>query len=83
MERYLWEQGDHGKRFYANAATLPLEPSSTFIRSLTVDISRRLGIPIPDGAANWRSLLFPIGDCLKAVADRRIQTYRELFEVSR
>ena len=80
VERYLFEQGDHGKRFYANVAALPLEPSSTFIRSVTVDISRRLGIPIPDAAANWRSFLFPISDCLKAVTDGRIQTYRDLFE---
>ena len=80
VERYLWEQGEHGKRFYANVAALPLEAASTFIRSVTVDISRRLGIPIPDGPANWRSFLFSIGDCLKGVTDGRIQTYRQLFE---
>ena len=80
VERYLFEQGDHGRRFYANVAALPLDPSSTFIRSVTVDISQRLGIPIPDGAANWRSFLFPIGDCLKAFSDGRLQTYRDLFD---
>ena len=83
VERYLFEQGDHGRRFYANVGTLPLDLSSTFIRSVTVDISLRLGIPISAGDANWRSLLFPIGDCLKAVADGRIQTYRDLFEGAR
>jgi hypothetical protein len=35
VERYLFEQGDRGRRFYANVATLPLGPSSTFIRSVT------------------------------------------------
>jgi hypothetical protein len=79
VERYLFEQGDHGKQFYANVATLPLDPSSTFIRSVTVDISRRLGIPLTAGTANWRSFLFPISDCLNAFANGRIQTYRELF----
>ena len=83
VERYLFEQGDHGRRFYANVRAIPLEPASTFIRSVTVDISRRLGIPISAGDANWRSLLFPIGDCLKAVADGRIQTYRDLFVSAR
>jgi hypothetical protein len=83
VERYLFEQGDHGKRFYTNVAALPLHPSSTFIRSVTSDISRRLGIPIPDGSENWRSFLFPITDSLKSLADGRIQTYRELFEAGR
>jgi hypothetical protein len=83
VERYLFEQGDHGKPFYANVAMLPLHRSSTFIRSVTVDISRRLGIPLPDGPASWRSFLFSIDDCLKAVADGRIQAYRDLFERGR
>ncbi|HYR87541.1 MAG TPA: hypothetical protein VE422_25895 [Terriglobia bacterium] len=83
VERYLFEQGEHGKQFYANLATLPLDQSSTFIRSVTRDISRRLGIPIPDGPQNWRSFLFPMSDSLKAFANGRIQTYRELFEIGR
>jgi hypothetical protein len=83
VERYLFDQADHGKQFYANAARLPLDQSSTFIRSVTVDISRRLGIPIPDGAADWRSFLVPMRDCLRAFDDGRIQTYRELFEIVR
>jgi hypothetical protein len=79
VERYLWEQGDHGKQFYANVAALPLDGSSTFIRSITSDISLRLGIPIPAGPARWRTFLFPIRDCLGRIADGRIQTYRDLF----
>lgn len=83
VERYLFEQGDHGRQFYANVATLPVDASSTFIRSVTVDISRRLGIRLPDGPANWRSFLFPIRECLSAIDSGRIQTYRDLFEGAR
>jgi hypothetical protein len=83
VERYLFDQGDHGKRFYANAAALPLDPSSTFIRSVTSDISRRLGVPLPDGTANWRSFLSPMSDSLRAFAGGRIRNYRELFEIVR
>jgi hypothetical protein len=83
VERYLFDQGDHGQRFYANAATLPLDQSSTFIRSVTRDISRRLGIPLPDGNVNWWSFLFPIRACLEAVANGRVATYRQLFEIVR
>jgi hypothetical protein len=79
VERYLFEQGEHGRKFYANVGTLTLAPSSTFVRSVTSDISRRLGIPIPESPAKWRTFLFPIGDCLKAVAEGRIQGYRDLF----
>jgi hypothetical protein len=83
VERYLFEQGAHGKRFYTNLGALPLKPSSTFIRSVTSDISRRLGIAIPDGPESWRSFLFPISDSLEGLANGRIQTYRELFATGR
>jgi hypothetical protein len=83
VERYLWDQGDHGKQFYANAAALPTDQSSTFIRSVTSDISRRLGVPLPNGTANWRSFLSPMGESLKAFSEGRIRNYRELFELVR
>jgi len=79
VERYLFEQGDHGKQFYANVRTLPLANSSLFVRSVTSDISIRLGIPIPESRAKWRTFLFSIDDCLKALADGRIQSYRDLI----
>ena len=79
VERYLFDQGEHGRRFYANAAALPLDPSSLFIRSVTSDISQRLSIPIPPGTTKWRTFLTPISDCLKAVEAGRIQNYRDLF----
>jgi hypothetical protein len=62
---------------------LPLDQSSTFIRSVTRDISRRLGIPLPDGNVNWWSSLYPIRLCLDAVANGRVETYRQLFETAR
>ena len=79
VERYLWEQGDHGKQFYANVAKLPLDSSSTFVRAVTSDISIRLGIPIPESTAKWRTFVFSINDCLNGVTSGRIQGYRDLF----
>jgi hypothetical protein len=79
VERYLFDDFAHGRQFYTNLARLPLKPSSTFIRSVTTDISKRLGFPLPDGKEKWRTLLFSINDCLKALADGRIQGYRDLF----
>jgi hypothetical protein len=80
VERYLFEQGDNGKHFYTNVAALPLDSSSIFIRSMTADISRRLGIKIPAADAEWRSFLIPINDDLKRLANGRIGTYRDLFQ---
>jgi hypothetical protein len=79
VERYLWEQGDHGKQFYANVAKLPLDSASIFVRAVTSDISVRLGIPIPASTAKWRTFLFSINDCLQGVTSGRIQGYRDLF----
>ena len=83
VERYLFEQGEHGKKFYANAATLPADASSIIVRSVTSDISRRLGIPIPDGPTKWRSFLFSMEDSLKGVNTGQVQGYTQLFQVGR
>jgi len=83
VERYLFEQAEHGRQFYTNLAALPLDQSSTFIRSVTSDISRRLGIPLPEDAANWRSFLSPMNEFLKLYNSGRIKTYRDAFEVTR
>jgi hypothetical protein len=83
VERYLFDQGSRGMQFYSNLESLPLKPASVFIRSVTSDISLRLGILIPDGAERWRTFLSPIGETLKAVASGRIQTYRDVFEIGR
>ena len=83
VERYLFDQGDRRTRFFANVARLPLNQSSTFVRSVTRDISRRLGIPLPDAPGNWWSVLSPIRACLEALANGRLQTYPQLFEIVR
>ena len=79
VERYLFEQGDHGRQFYRNVAALPLEPSSAFIRSVTRDISERLGIALPAPSTKWWTFLSPIRECLDGIASGRIQTYKDLF----
>jgi hypothetical protein len=81
VERYLFEQGDHGKQFYKNAASLPMESSSIIIRAVTSDISRRLGIPIPESTAKWRTFLYSMQDSINGVVNGRIETYARLFAV--
>jgi hypothetical protein len=81
VERYLFEQGDNSRRFYANVATMPLDPSSLFIRSVTSDISRRQNIPIPDQATKWRTFLSPMSEFLAAVSAGKVETYRDVFSI--
>ena len=83
VERYLFERGGRQGAFYANVASLPLAESSTFIRSVTRDISRRLNIPLPEGEGDWWSLLSPIRDGLEAVASGRVAAYPDLFTAGR
>ena len=83
VERYLFEQGDHGRQFYSNAAALPTDSSSLFIRAVTSDISRRMNIPIPDQPTKWRTFLYGMQESVKGVTGGRIQTYAQLFEVGR
>jgi hypothetical protein len=83
VERYLFDQGDNAKRFYTNVATLPIGPASTFIRSVTSDISVRLGIPIPESSTKWRSFLSPISDNLKAFEGGNIKSYSDIFKYDR
>jgi hypothetical protein len=83
VERYLFQQPDRSRRFYANVAALPLDSSSTFVRSVTRDISQRLGFPLPDGSGNWWTVLAPIRPCLDAAASGRLESYPQLFESPR
>ncbi len=82
VERYLFDQGDHGKVFYSNVTRIPRDASSLFVRSVTSDISMRLGIPIPTSPAKWRTFLYSINDCLAAYDSGNIPSYRELFTAS-
>lgn len=79
VERYLWDQGEHGLNFYTNLAALPYDRRSLLVRSVTSDISIRLGIPIPDQPAKWRTFVVPIRQDLEGVRSGRIASYRDLF----
>jgi len=79
VEQYLFQQGDDWQRFYANVATLPLDSTSTFIRSLSNGNGFRPGSP------NSRSvqLLSSVTEILKAVQDGRVQTYYDMIQLAK
>lgn len=81
VERYLFDAGEPGMQFYRNVEALPRAPDALFIRSVTSDISYRLGIPIPDQDVKWRTFLFSITDGLADFDAGKVGDYRALFEM--
>jgi hypothetical protein len=79
VEQYLFQQGDDWQRFYANVATLPLDSTSTFIRSLSNGNGFRPGSP------NSRSvqLLSSVQELLKAVQDGQVTSYMEMIQLAK
>jgi len=79
VEQYLFQQGDDWNRFYANVATLPLDSTSTFIRSLSNGNGFRPGSP----SSRSVQLLSSIQETLKAVQDGRVQTYYDMIQLAK
>jgi len=79
VEQYLFQQGDDWNRFYANVAQLPMDSSSTFIRSLSNGNGFRAGSP------NSRSvqLISSMLETLKAVQDGRVQSYYDMIQLAK
>ena len=79
VEQYLFEQADEWQRFYTNLATLPLDSSSTLIRSshLAPAGARLRRVP-----SNYVMLRSSIADLVKAFKEGRIQNYYNAIQMS-
>jgi hypothetical protein len=73
VEQYLFQDEDKWKHFYANASTLPVDSSSTFIRY----VLNSWGF-----ARRSRTLLSPIKETVKAYNSGQIRTYYNVVEMS-
>jgi hypothetical protein len=74
VEQYLFQQADDWKNWFENVATLPLDPSSTFIRS------GRGGTAT--GVTGLASLLASMQEQVKAFKEGKIQTYWDVISTS-
>jgi hypothetical protein len=77
VEQYLFQQDDDWSRFYANAATLPTDPTSTFIRS-TAD-RRGAFASRGRGRLALKMLTSPINDQIQAFHSGEIHTYSDVL----
>jgi hypothetical protein len=83
VEQYLFQDPDNWKRFYTNAGLLPLDSSSTFIRSVFNGMS--YGRASNSGAMYMRSqqMLASMLEQVRAFNDGRLTQYYDVIQTSR
>jgi hypothetical protein len=87
VEQYLF-RGDDWQRFYTNVGTLPVDERSTFIRSFFNNVGIRsfqfqaAPYPPPGPGPRSQTLLNPMLDLLAAYQAGKIQSYRDVIELS-
>ena len=84
VEQYLFQQGDDAKIFYQNVATLPLDGSSTFIRSYSMGgYGGPSGIQLKQQSGRSAQLTSSIVDQLKAFDTGTLMAYWQVIQLSR
>jgi hypothetical protein len=88
VEQYLFQQSDDWSRYYQNVATLPLDSTSTFIRSIAGGRASG-GIPAAAAAQQSRlggrlpSVISSMQELIKAFKDGRVTSYGDVIAMSR
>ena len=80
VEQYLFQQDDDWNKFYENVGALPVDHTSTFIRS----VFNGYAVPFNyrPGYLRSASLLSPIADVLQAFIDGKLETYYDVIRMS-
>jgi len=87
VEQYLFQQGDEAQRFYLNVETLPIDSTSTFIRSfaggrfLSADTLLMLRPQSPNGRS--LQLTSSIAETLREHKEGRLTSWTAVIGVSR
>jgi len=86
VEQYLFQQGDEAQRFYENVATLPIDSTSTFVRTfaggrfLSADTLLMLKPQSPNGRS--LQLTSSIAETLRAHREGRLVSWSAVIGVS-
>ncbi len=80
VEQYLFQQAPDWTRFYTNVAELPLDSSSTFIRTVFNNLLVRA---YTQGDSRVATLICPMEDFIKAFNSGEINLYRDILARSR
>jgi hypothetical protein len=81
VEQYLFQQSDDWSRFYHNVGMLPVDPASTFIRS----VFNGQAVTYQPGGYGLRSasLLSSIPELVKAFASGEVRSYSDVINMSK
>ena len=81
VEQYLFQGADEWSRFYKNVATLPVDSTSTFIRSFSM---RGTATQFRQQSTNSNSvqLLSSVAGTLKAFGDGTLHSYWQVLQLS-
>ena len=79
VEQYLFQEPGQWRRFWENVSTLPLDSSSTFIRSVNAGSYGRIG----GYGMRFQSLLGPMAESVKAFSQGRLRYYNDAIRLSK
>jgi hypothetical protein len=79
VEQYLFQQGDDWSRFYTNVSTMPIDSTSTFIRSL----SNRGWVTSQNPNSRSAQLFGSIGELITGFRAGRIDSYYAIIALSK
>jgi len=82
VEQYLFQQADDWSRYYSNVSALPLDVSSTFIRSSHYSLGTVTQPARQFGGSNYVMLLCSMADLTKAFNAGRIHSYDDVIRMS-
>ncbi len=86
VEQYLFQQGDEARRFYENVATLPVDSTSTFIRSVGggrfMGADSALTLRPQSRAGRSLELTSSIQETLRAFAEGRLNSWLDVIRFS-
>jgi hypothetical protein len=83
VEQYLFQQGDDWRHFFDNVGELPLDSSSTFIRSVFDGAVYYRGAPPFGGYMRARQMLASMLAQVTAFKAGKLMTYSDVIETSR
>ena len=85
VEQYLFQQGDDARRFYENVARLPIDSTSTFVRSFSGGrFAMDAGLMLKPQSLAGRSLqlVSSIDDTLRAFAEDKLISWLDVIRLS-
>jgi hypothetical protein len=79
VEQYLFQEPGQWRRFWENVSTLPLDSSSTFIRTVNAGSYGRIG----GYGMRFQSLLAPMAETVRAFGQGHLRYYNDVIRMSK